>query len=140
MLLLVGILAPSLLLLRPSYKQLVGGGGGRLPLERSVDALLQLPEQGSGLLFQDSKKAMTAQAEHERVLIEPRMNPIVERKRSRKKGGGAKGGGFGAGRSPNFSQPYLRHLRHFSLFIFRHASPVHSSVSRPRRRRARRRA
>ena len=109
MLLLVGILAPSLLLLRPSYKQLVGGGGGRLPLERSVDALLQLPEQGSGLLFQDSKKAMTAQAEHERVLIEPNMSPIVERKRSRKtsaqkaaaskRSGGAKGGGFGAGRS-----------------------------------------
>ena len=47
MLLLAGILAPSLLLLRPSYNQLVGGGGGRLPLDRSVDALLQLPEQSS---------------------------------------------------------------------------------------------
>ena len=111
MLSLAGVVGPALLLLRPSYNQLVGGGGGRLPLERSVDALLQLPqpEQGSGLLFQDSKKAMTAQAEHERVLIEPRMKPIVERKRSRKtsaqkaaaskRSGAAKGGGFGAGRS-----------------------------------------
>ena len=71
MLLFVSILAPSLLLLRPSYKQLVGGGGGRLPLERSVDALLQLPEQGSGLLFQDSKKAMTAQAEHVPSYLRP---------------------------------------------------------------------
>ena len=60
MLSLASVLGPALLLLRPSYKQLVGGGGGRLPLDRSVDALLQLPEQGSGLLFQDSKKAMTS--------------------------------------------------------------------------------
>ena len=47
MLSLASVLGPALLLLRPSYKQLVGGGGGRLPLDRSVDALLQLPEQSA---------------------------------------------------------------------------------------------
>ena len=41
--------------------------------------------------------------------------------------GVARARGRPAARPPNFSQPYLRHLRHFSLLIFRHASPVHPS-------------
>ena len=67
----------------------------------------------STLLFQDSKKSMTARAVKEKELIEPNTRqmklPTKRKSTSKRKGGGGGGGGFGASAGPSRSAAQQLH-------------------------------